>query len=127
VPLTVRIDADRELLLVEGTGSVTDADLLRYIEEYLSDDRFRSYDELFDLSQSDLLDLTYAGLSKVASQAAATDPTSAQPKIAILVSETLGIGLSRLYQSLREVKGGRRETRVFLDGTECREWLGLPP
>lgn len=104
---------------------VTDDDLLRYVQEYLTDDELKSFDELFDLSACDLLDLTYAGLAGVAQAAAATDPQAEPVKIAILVSEALGMGLSRMYQSLREAKGGRRHTRVFWDRDECLEWLGL--
>lgn len=126
MPLTVRVDDDRRVLFVTGVGAVSDEDLLKYVDEYLTECELQTYDELFDLSSADLLDLTYAGLSNVASAAAATDPDAGPVKIALLVSESLGLGLSRMYQSLREVKGGRRETRVFSDPIECREWLGLP-
>ncbi len=127
MPLKVRIDTDLRLILVDGSGVVTDDDLLGYVKEYLPKEEFSAYDELIDLSNSDLFDLTYSGLSRLAEAAAATDPDATRPKIGILVSETLGKGLSRMYQSLREVKGGRRETRVFMNMSECREWLGLPP
>lgn len=127
MPLTVRVDPDLKLLFIDGSGVVTDDDLLLYVQEYLTKEEFSAFDELFDLSTSDLFDLTYSGLSRLAEAAAATDPDATRTKIAILVSETLGMGLSRMYQSLREVKGGRRETRVFMDESECREWLGLHP
>jgi hypothetical protein len=127
MPLTVRVDPDNELLFIDGSGVVTDDDLLLYVQDYLSKEEFSAFDELFDLSTSDLFDVTYSGLSRLAAAAAATDPDAIRTKIAILVSETLGMGLSRMYQSLREVKGGRRETRVFMDEGECREWLGLLP
>jgi len=125
MPLSVRVDADRKILFVEGVGEVTDEDLMEYVAAYLSEGELRAYDELFDLTTADLLDLTYSGLSEVASAAAQTDPEGGPIKIAILVSEALGMGLSRMYQSLREVKGGRRETRVFLDRDECHDWLGI--
>ncbi len=127
MPLKVRIDPELRLLFIDGSGVVTDDDLLLYVEEYLSKEEFSAYDELMDLSTSDLFDLTYSGLSRLAEAAAATDPDATPTKIAILVSETLGKGLSRMYQSLREGKGGRRETRVFMEESECREWLGLLP
>jgi len=125
MPLNVRVDHERRLIFAEGIGAVTDSDLLAYVEEYLSEQELMSYDELFDLTTADLLDLTYQGLGRVASAAAATDPEADPTKIAILVSETLQMGLSRMYQSLREVKGGRRHTRVFTDQAECNEWLGI--
>ena len=127
MPLQVRIDPEIQFIFVDGMGVVTDEDLLEYVHEYLGKGEFQGYDELFDLSAADLHDLTYAGLSSVAAAAAATDPEAAptKTKIAILVSEDVGMKWSRMYQSLRETKGGRRQTRVFWEKTECREWLGL--
>ncbi|MGD2122023.1 MAG: hypothetical protein PVJ76_09780 [Gemmatimonadota bacterium] len=125
MPLRVQIDAEKRVILASGQGVVTDQDLLDYVEEYLGGRELGGFNELFDLSEADVRDLTYAGLSAVAAAAAATDPAQGPVKIAILVSETRGMGVSRLYQSLRESKGGRRHTRVFWDPTECREWLGL--
>jgi hypothetical protein len=125
MPLTVRVDPQRRIIFVEGVGVVNDDDLLDYVQEYLAGEALRGYDELFDLSAADLLDLTHSGLSSVAAAAAATDPEAAPTKIAILISETRGMGISRYYQSLREAKGGRRQTRVFWDEEECREWLEI--
>ena len=127
MPLKVRVDPEKKVLYLDGSGVVTDDDLLEYVQEYLSKEEYSSFDEFLDLSRSDLFDLTYAGLSRLAEAAAATDSDATRTKIAILVSETLGKGLSRMYQSLREGKGGRRETRIFMDESECREWLGLLP
>jgi hypothetical protein len=127
MPLRVRVDQRRAVIFVQGEGVVTDQHLLEYVGEYLANPEFSGYDELFDLTEADLHDVTYAGLSAVASAAAATDPGTPSIKIAILVSQVLGVGLSRMYQTLREVKGGQRLTRVFLDRSECMEWLGLAP
>jgi hypothetical protein len=126
MPLAVHVDDERRVILVRGEGIVTDRDLLEYVQEYLSDPELRRYHELFDLREADLQDLTYGGLSSVASAAAATDSGEDPVKIAILVSQVLGLGLSRMYQTLREVKGGQRLTRVFQDRLECMEWLELP-
>ena len=125
MPLHVRVDQVQNIIFVDGLGVVTDEDLLSYVKEYLDGDELRGFDEFFDLSHADLVDLTYAGLANVARAAAATDPEAEPTKIAILVGETLGLGLSRMYQTLRESKGGRRYTRVFQDRAECHEWLGL--
>ncbi|MFH1765131.1 MAG: hypothetical protein ABIF09_13165 [Gemmatimonadota bacterium] len=126
MPLHVRVDPDLRVIFVEGEGVVTDEDLLGYVQRYLGGEELRGYDELFDLSAADLHDLTYTGLASVAAAAAATDPEASPTRIAILISEAQGMVVSRLYQSLRESKGGRRQTRVFWDRTECREWLELP-
>jgi hypothetical protein len=126
MPLAVHVDDERRVIFVRGEGIVTDRDLLEYVQEYLSDPELRRYHELFDLREADLQDLTYGGLSSVASAAAATDSGEDPVKIAILVSQVLGLGLSRMYQTLREVKGGQRLTRVFQDRLECMEWLELP-
>lgn len=125
MPLQVEVNSEKKVILASGEGVVTDQDLLDYVDEYLGGGKLSGFDELFDLSAADVRDLTYSGLAAVAAAAAATDPDQGPIKIAILVSETRGMGVSRLYQSLRESKGGRRHTRVFWDPSECREWLGL--
>lgn len=126
MPLTVRVYEELALIWVEGSGVVSDADLKEYVEEFLVKRGLREYDEIFDLSQADLLDITYLGLSRVASAAAPTDPEDTSTRIAILVSETVGLGISRMYQTIRETKGGRRNLRIFRDFSPLRDWMGLP-
>ena len=126
MPLTVRVDPELRVIFVVGHGVILDDDLLGYVAEYLGGGELHGYDELFDLTDADLLDLTYTGLANTAAAAAATDPEGVSVKVALLVSEVRGMGITRLYQSLRESKGGRRQTRVFTDNIECRDWLGIP-
>ena len=123
MPLEVQVFPEKTLIWVEGKGVVTDDDLIEYVHEYLVEKGLKTWDEVFDLSAADLLDLTYSGLSQVAASAAPTDPEESPTKIAILVSETMGVGISRMYQSLREVKGGRRSLRVFWDREELLTWM----
>jgi hypothetical protein len=125
MPLEVRIDPERELIYAGGKGLVTDQDLLGYIREYLLEEDLSGYDEFFDFSEADLLDLTYTGLAEVASAAAATDSETKPTKIAVLVSEASGMGLSRMYQVLRGDKGGSRNIRLFWHREECLDWLSL--
>ena len=126
MPLSVRVYRQEKLIWVEGTGVVSDEDLEDYVEEYLVRQGLRDFGEVFDLSRADLLDVTYLGLSRVASAAAPTDPHDTPTQIAILVSETVGLGISRMYQTLRETKGGRRNLRIFRDCSPLLEWMGLP-
>ena len=125
MPVQVTIDSDARVIFLKGEGVVTDDELLSYVLEHLTQADLREYDELVDLSEADLHDLTYSGLSSLAAMAASTDPEAEPTKIAILISEAHGMGISRLYQSLRESKGGRRQSRIFWDREECLEWLGI--
>lgn len=127
MPLRVRTLPERSLIWVSGEGVVTDQELASYVREYLVEGDLRSWDEVFDLSRADLLDITYPGLSEVAAAAAPTDPEEAPTRIAILVSEAVGIGISRMYQALREEKGGRRVLRIFWDREDLLSWIDLPP
>jgi len=126
MPLEVRIFPECTLLWVEGRGRVTDDDLIEYVQDYLVRQGLRNWDEAFDLRGADLLDVTYTGLSEVAASAAPTDPEESPTKIGILISEAVGIGVSRMYQSLREGKGGRRSVRIFWELSELLAWLALP-
>jgi len=125
MPLRVSVYPQDRLIWAAGHEVVTDDDLSDYVQEYLVDKGLRSFDEIFDLRAADLLDLTYQGLSTVAAAAAPTDPEESPTKIAILVSETLGLGVSRMYQTLREHKGGRRNLRIFWELPEALDWMDL--
>jgi hypothetical protein len=127
MPVLVSVDPNKRLIVVKGQGIVTDDDLLGFVREYLHDRDLAQYDELVDLSDADLFDLTYAGLASVADAAAASDRKNESTRIAILISESQGAGLSRIYQTLREDRGGLRETRVFWSRKECLEWLEPDP
>ena len=124
--LSVRVYPELRLIWVEGSGVVSDDDLENYVQEYLVHRGLRDYGEIFDLSRADLMDVTYLGLSRVASAAAPTDPEETPTQIAILVSETVSLGISRMYQTLRETKGGRRNLRIFRDRPHLLEWMKLP-
>lgn len=126
MPLSVTVLPELELIWVRGTGVVSDAELVAYVEEYLVRRGLKRFGEVFDLSRADLLDVTYIGLSRVASAAAPTDPKDTPTQIAVLVSESVGVGVSRMYQTLRETKGGRRNLRIFRDLSPLREWMGIP-
>jgi hypothetical protein len=126
MPLDVKVDGERELIWASGRGVVVNDDLLDYVRIYLIEQGLRSYDEIFDLSKADLLDLTYEGLAAVAAAAAPTDPQETPTKIAILVSESVSVGISRMYQTLREDRGGRRNLRIFWELSELLEWMELP-
>jgi hypothetical protein len=126
MPLSVTVLPERELIWVRGTGIVSDNELEAYVDEYLVRRGLKEFGEVFDLSRADLLDVTYIGLSRVAAAAAPTDPRDTPTQIGILVSESVGIGVSRMYQTLRETKGGRRNLRIFRDLPPLREWMGIP-
>jgi len=126
MPLSVTVLPEMELIWVRGTGIVSDNELEAYVDEYLVRRGLKDFGEVFDLSRADLLDVTYIGLSRVAAAAAPTDPRDTPTQIGILVSESVGIGVSRMYQTLRETKGGRRNLRIFRDLPPLREWMGIP-
>ncbi len=126
MPLAVRVHPDLKLICAVGSGVVSDDDLIRYVEEYLVRRRLRDYGEVFDLTEADLLDLTYIGLSRVAAAAAPTDPDDTPTQISILVSEAVALGVSRMYQTIRENQGGRRNLRIYRELSPLRAWMGLP-
>jgi len=126
MPLSVHVDSERNAILVRCWGILTVEEIRDYVGEYLDRKGLRHMDELFDMMEADLRDLTPSGLASIAEAAVATDLESVPTKIALLVSESTSLGFSRMYQILREDKGGHRATRLFTDREESLRWLGLP-
>ena len=55
-------------------------------------------------------------------------PERGVARIAIVVADELGFGMSRMYQGLADLSGGLpQRTRVFMSYAEGEEWLLRPP
>lgn len=114
-----RVDAAARVVTLEVTGSLGDRDLLSLADELektpeLSPD----FALLIDLRQADGTSVTSAGVRALVARPMVLSTTSRR---AVVVPSDLGFGMARMYELLREDRGGA--TRAFRDYDEARRWV----
>jgi len=103
---------------------VADDALMDYQETVWSDPAVHGYDELIDFRALEQIDVTTEGLEKVAALAAGMDAAAGAGRFAIVVSDTLSFGLSRMYEAFREIdEKSSRQLMVFQRLGDALEWL----
>jgi hypothetical protein len=122
MPTSYFIDPVRRLVIISADGILLGAELLAEQKQLASEPLFqRDFSQLFDLTQ---VTEAHVSADEVRAMAAATafGPTARR---ALIVSEPLLYGLSRMFQLLLDDRGGT--LRIFTDRNEAEEWLGLRP
>jgi hypothetical protein len=120
MPARYRIDPERRMILSTGTGVMTDEDLRDHQRRLRSDPAFdRSFDQLWDLQEVTLVEVTSATLRELA-QARSFDPGT---KRAVVAPEDVVYGMARMFQTLHDE--APEELNVFRTLEEAKDWLGL--
>jgi hypothetical protein len=120
MPVSYSIDPAQGLVTNVGTGVLTDADMRETQQRMIADADFRStYSQLFDLTDVTEVRLTSSYLREMA-DATAFAPSSRR---ALVVTQTLLYGLSRMFQAFLGDQG--EAFRVFRSRAEAESWLDL--
>ena len=119
MPTFYKIDKERRLVMSTYSGVLTIEDALGHQKKLLKDPDFDpSFSQLFDVTRVTDMRLTAEDVRTLA-QRTVFSPDSRR---AILVSNDLQFGLSRMFGIFRETKGEKR-IRVFRDLEEALEWV----
>jgi hypothetical protein len=119
-----RIDRDHHRVVTTWGARVTDAALMTYQQTVWRDPSLKGFDELIDFRALAEIEVTTEGLEGVAHVAAGMDAEIGQSRFAIVVSDSLSFGLSRMYEALREVSGkSSRKVMIFQRMEEALAWL----
>ena len=122
------IDTERRRVVTTWGRRVTDEALLEYQRTVWSDQALHGFDELIDFRAVEDIDVSAAGLEAVAHVAASIDDTAGHSRFAIIVNEGLEFGLSRMYESFREIEEkARRQVMTFKRPGEALKWLDESP
>ncbi|MFT4564384.1 MAG: hypothetical protein ACI9BW_004147 [Gammaproteobacteria bacterium] len=98
--------------------------MLAYVAPVWQDPAFRSYDELIDLRLVDDVDVPSDQLHEVAQYSRQYDNPETPARTAVIASEGLVFGLSRMFSTVRSLEpDDNREFQVFVDFDEGRAWL----
>ena len=129
MPIDKRIDRRRKIVFVTPRGLLTEEDMVAYQTEYGTREDLEGFDELFDMTVVDRLDLrspqqiiNVARLS--AGHAAGKPPT----RMAIVATDKFHAALGQMYRGFRnEDPSSSREIEIFPSVEDALGWLRKKP
>jgi hypothetical protein len=114
-----KIDPVARLITLTVSGELGDEELLRLGDEVAKVPGLEpDFSLLIDLRQANGQNVTSAGVRKLVARPLVL---SAASRRAVVVPSDLGFGMARMYEMLREDRGGA--ARVFRDYDEARRWV----
>ena len=113
------VEAQERLVIVTVSGELDDPGLLRLADEVASaEEASPDYALLVDLRAAIGGQVTPAGVRALVDHPLILSPRSRR---AVVVPTNLGFGLARMYEMLREDRGGA--PRAFREFDEARRWV----
>lgn len=112
-------DVDALVVVLKVSGEVGDQDLMNLGDELKKAPEVKTdFSFLIDLRHADGRNVTSAGVEALAQRPLVL---SAESRRAVVVPSQLGFGMARMYELLRQERGG--STRVFRDYDEADRWV----
>ena len=109
-------------------GTVGDDELVDAYAAVLADPDFDpTLSDLVDARTVRRLDVTPAGVRRLADLVQQIDRLALPTKVAVVASDDVAYDTARMYEALRAGQQAPAEHRVFRDMTDARRWLGLSP
>ena len=128
MPITITVNTAERVRYSVMSGSVSDKELLdAYAQSLEAADFDPSLNGLVDARLVRQMDVTPAGLRRLADLIQRVDRFQLPTKVAIVAESDVAFGMARMYQSIRASGGAPSEHRVFREMAEARAWLGLGP
>lgn len=120
MPASFRIDLVRKLVSTTISGVITFEEVVALAVALKGDPLFHpAFAELLDLRQATFSSLTFQELRLLART---IDPFSSTALRAIVATDDLIYGTSRMYQAVRDQENN---IQVFRNLEDARRWLGL--
>ena len=122
MPITYRIDPERNLVLTKASGVLKDCDFPEFHANLFRDPQFEpGMMELADYRDVERHELTTDGLMEFLEQENEHTASLEGFRIAIVTHSDLHFGLARMYSSIMHELLG--EAQVFRDMEEAEAWL----
>ena len=113
------IDRENRVVALAVSGALDDDGLLQLVSQLRSDPEVKpDYALLIDLSQANGVAVTSLGVRSLSAQPLVLSATSRR---AVVVPSDLGYGMARMYEMLRDERGG--VVRAFRDLAQARRWV----
>ena len=114
-----QVNAADRVVILRVCGEFGDPDLLSLAIDIENDPEVEpDFSILIDLRCADVRSVTSNGVRALAGRPLVFSPTSRR---GIVVPSDLSFGMARMYEALRDVKGGA--TRVFRDYEQAQRWV----
>ncbi len=129
MPIDVRIDTDRRLVVGTPRGTMTHGDMESYQKSVWTRPELAGFHELIDMTQVEKVDfVSPEWVADIASLSAGLDAPRTATRMAIVAVSEFHLALARLYQTLRAADPrSTREVRIFPAAAEALAWLTSPP
>jgi hypothetical protein len=127
MPIDVRVDHPRRLVVARASGVLTDGEVFAYQQGTWSRAEVAGYDELADMTGVVRIELPSAARAReLASVSAGMDRPGAPSRLAIVAPQDQAFGLGRMYQAFREMDPrSAKEVAVFRTAAEALAFLGV--
>ena len=113
------IDRTNRVVVLAVSGTLDDDELLQLANQLRSDSEVKpDYALLIDLREASGVAVTSLGVRALSAQPLVLAPTARR---AVVVPSDLGFGMARMYEMLRDERGG--VVRAFRDLEEARRWV----
>ena len=120
--ISYRIDVERDLVLVEGSGVLNDVDLLSFRKSLVDDPLFHpDMMELADFRSVERHEHTTEGFNQFLELEKSIIKQLGNYRIAIVTRSDLHYGFSRMYKA--QVADVLPQVNVFRDMDEAQAWL----
>jgi hypothetical protein len=119
--IQVHVDSKKQLTIYTVTGEVTWNEIADALENYYSNDP--TVGVLWDFRAIDTSDLSRRELINILSVAKKYAHQRKNGKTAIVVSNDLSFGISRMYKSYAEIYEHPIDHRITKDYDEAMKWL----
>ena len=128
MPISIRTDATARLRHATLGGVVDDAELVDAYSGVLADPNFDpTLNDLVDARGVRRVDVTPAGVRRLAELVQQIDKLLLPTKIAVVADDEIAYNAARMYEAIRVGQNAPAEHRIFRDMGEARAWLGLGP
>jgi hypothetical protein len=128
MPIRIRVDPAARVRHSVLEGAVGDDELVDAYAAVLSDPDFDpTLNDLVDARGLRRVDVTPAGVRRLADLVQQIDRLSLPTKVAVVAPDDVAYATARMYEGLRASQNAPAEHRVFRDMAEARSWLGLGP
>jgi hypothetical protein len=121
VAVTFQWDTENHLLRTAVSGHLTEQEMLDHIREVWQRPDRADFDEIADYRELDVSTISLSTLLKATQLSTELNRKRKVYRVAFVVTGTLGFGIGRQYEALRETTP--TITRMFRTMAEAEQWI----